>query len=176
MRRSTKSPTNQFHGGASEYHRKPPTAANSFFNNKNGIPRAKLIRNQFGANLGGPIKKDKLFFFFDYEGRRDARADNVLRIVPLDHVRNGGVAYINSNAGCDASSRLNTTPTCITILPASGGNSVTTIDPAGTGPDAAWLNFVDGRYPHANDLTAGDGVNIGGFRFNGPVGRVHNIY
>jgi len=173
---STKSGTNQFHGGASEYHRNTATAANSFFNNKNGIPRAKLIRNQFGANLGGPIKKDKLFFFFDYEGRRDARADNVLRIVPLDHVRNGGVAYINSNAGCDASSRLNTTPTCITILPASGGNSVTTIDPAGTGPDAAWLNFVDGRYPHANDLTAGDGVNTGGFRFNGPVGRVHNIY
>jgi hypothetical protein len=173
---STKSGSNQFHGGASEYHRNTDTAANSFFNNQIGIPRAKLIRNQFGGNIGGPIKKDKIFFFFDYEGRRDAREDNVLRIVPLDHVRNGQVAYINSNAGCDETSRLNTTPNCITILPATGANSVASIDPQGVGADAAWLSFVDGRYPQANDLTAGDGVNTGGFRFNAPVGVSHNIY
>jgi hypothetical protein len=173
---STKSGTNQFHGGASEYHRNTATAANSFFNNASDIPRAKLIRNQFGANIGGPIKKDKLFFFFDYEGRRDAREDNVLRIVPLDHVRSGELAYINSNPGCDGLSRLNTTPNCISILPATGANSVTSLDPAGVGADAAWLGFVDGRYPQANDLTAGDGINTGGFRFNAPVGRDHNIY
>ena len=175
---STKSGTNSFHGGVSEYHRNTATAANSFFNNQNGIPRAKLIRNQFGANLGGPIKKDKLFFFFDYEGRRDARGDNVLRIVPLDSFRNGQVAYINSNPdpACSASSRQNTTPQCITILPATGPNSVASIDPQHIGPDAAFLNFINTRYPHANDLTAGDGVNTGGFRFNAPVGVVHNIY
>lgn len=172
----TKSGTNSFHGSASEYHRNTATAANSFFNNSAGVPRAKLIRNQFDANLGGPIKKNKLFFFFDYQGRRDAREDNVLRIVPLDHVRNGQLAYINSNAGCTPNSRLDTTPNCITTLPATGANSVASLDPQGVGADTAFLQFINGRYPHANDLTAGDGVNTGGFRFNSPVGVSHNTY
>src|SRR5439155_15025970 len=69
----TKSGTNDWHGSGYEYHRNTITTANSFFNNKNGIDRPSLIRNQFGASFGGPIKKDKLFFFFNYEARREAR-------------------------------------------------------------------------------------------------------
>ena len=84
---TTKSGTNNWHGNAREYHRNTLTEANDFFNNKNGIPRPTLIRNQFGGNLGGPIKKDKLFFFFDYDARRDASQRPVTAIVPLNHVR-----------------------------------------------------------------------------------------
>jgi len=68
----TKSGTNQWHGSAYEYHRNTVTEANSWFNNFNGIARPVLIRNQFGASLGGPVVKNKLFFFFNYEARRDA--------------------------------------------------------------------------------------------------------
>ncbi len=67
----TKSGTNQFHGSLFEYHRDTDLEANDWFNNNAGVPRAPLIRNQFGGNLGGPIMKNRLFFFFEYNGRRD---------------------------------------------------------------------------------------------------------
>ena len=112
----TKSGTNNFHGSVSEYHRNTSFEANTFFNNLNGVPRAPLIRNQFGGNLGGPIKKDKLFFFFDYEGLRQNSPIQTVRIVPVAAVRSGGLNYINSNPGCTAQARLNTQPDCITTL------------------------------------------------------------
>ena len=53
-----------------QYHRYMALEANDWFNNNAGVPRPPLIRNQFGGNVGGPIIKDKLFFFFDYNARR----------------------------------------------------------------------------------------------------------
>jgi len=172
----TKSGSNDFHGNAYEYHRNTVTEANSFFNNKNGIARPALIRNQFGGSLGGRVIKDKLFFFFNYEGRRDASQDQELRTVPLDNFRNGILNYINNNPGCDATTTLASAPQCISSTPATGPNSVQALDPAGTGTDAALLTFVTGRYPAANDLTAGDGINTGGLRFNAPQRRANNTY
>ena len=172
----TKSGTNDWHGAAYEYHRNTVTAANTFFNNTAGVPRAALIRNQFGASLGGPVKKDRLFFFFNYEGRRDASQDQELRTVPLDNVRNGLLNYINSNPGCDASATLPSAPQCISTTPITGPNSVQALDPAAIGVDTALQQFVNGRYPAANDLSAGDGINTGGFRFNAPFALGNNTY
>lgn len=59
----TKSGTNDFHGSLYEYHRNTLTTANDFFLNSAGVERQKLIRNTFGASVGGPIKKNRLFFF-----------------------------------------------------------------------------------------------------------------
>jgi hypothetical protein len=167
----TKSGTNQYHGSLSEYLRNTATEANDFFNIRAGIPRTQLNRNQFGVTLGGPIKKDKAFFFINYNGRRDAQTDNVLRIVPLDNsveptgnLRNGGIAYINSsNSTCDQNSRINTTPQCISQLTGADLQSM-----FGLSADTALTNFINSRYPVANDLTAGDGINTGGFRFSAP--------
>ena len=167
----TKSGTNEFHGNVREYNRTAATAANSFFNNRSGIPRPQLTRNQFGGSVGGPVVKDALFFFFDYEGRRDAQGVSYLRIVPLNHFRNGGVAYINS--GCPSNSRLNTNPSCITILTPA---QVAALDPKHIGASPGLLSFIQSRYPNANDLTAGDGINTGGFRFNAPSQRKDNTY
>ena len=186
----TKSGTNEFHGSLYEYNRTAYTAANTFFNNRNGIERPQLTRNQFGGSLGGPLPfprfgelsndvpffgsgKDRLFFFFNYEGRRDAQGITYTRIVPLDPFRNGGLAYINNTPGCTAASRLNTTPQCITILTPA---QVAALDPRGVGANTALLNFINSRYPQANDLTVGDGINTGGFRFNSPSKRSDNIY
>jgi hypothetical protein len=174
---TTKSGTNNWHGSAREYHRNTVTEANSFFNNAAGVARPALIRNQFGANLGGPIRKDKLFFFFDFDARRDAKQDSILRIVPLDSVRSGQLSYVNSSSpSCTNASRLSTQPSCITTLPATGPNSVASLDPAGIGADPALLQFIQSRYPHANDLASGDGVNTGGFRFNAPAPLSENTY
>lgn len=72
----TRSGTNQFHGSAFDYVRNNDFNANSFFNNEQGLPVPILKRNQFGATLGGPIIKNKLFFFFSYEGQRQTALDN----------------------------------------------------------------------------------------------------
>ena len=67
---TSKSGTNDFHGDAYEFLRNRELNAANFFANKTGAGRAPFVQNQFGANVGGPILKDKLFFFFSYEGFR----------------------------------------------------------------------------------------------------------
>jgi len=66
----TKSGGNQFHGDIYEFFRNTVLNANNYFLNRVGQPRPRLIQNQFGASIGGPIKKDKIFFFFSYQGTR----------------------------------------------------------------------------------------------------------
>ncbi|MGD0520420.1 MAG: carboxypeptidase-like regulatory domain-containing protein [Terracidiphilus sp.] len=154
----TKSGTNKFHGALVEYHRDTDTEANDWFNNNAGVGRPPLVRNQFGGNVGGPIMKNKAFFFFDYNARRDARSFLVDRTVPMGTnttgYRGGEVAYINS---ADS----------ITTLSSS---QVAGFDPMGTGWDSTELSLFQSRYPIANDLTGdvGDSVNTAGFRFNSP--------
>jgi hypothetical protein len=74
----TKSGTNSLHGGTYEYHQSTGWNANPWFFNDNGIPREPLHRNVFGGFVGGPIIKDKLFFFGSYQGQRVS--DNTLGI------------------------------------------------------------------------------------------------
>jgi outer membrane receptor protein involved in Fe transport len=66
----TKSGTNQYHGSLFEYLRNEDFNANEYFNNAADLPRPILKRNQFGGTVGGPIKKDKLFYYFGYQGQR----------------------------------------------------------------------------------------------------------
>jgi hypothetical protein len=66
----TKSGTNQFHGAVWEFLRNTDLDANTFFRNKAHLPRAVMKQNQFGGDVGGPILKNKLFFFFSYQGTR----------------------------------------------------------------------------------------------------------
>jgi hypothetical protein len=169
----TKNGTNRFHGNINEYHRDTATAANTWFNDLNGLRRTPLIRNQFGGNIGGPIKRDKLFFFFDLADSRIIQSQTASRTVPLDSFRNGNLQYINDGEGCSSSSRQNTTPQCISSLNSA---QVAALDPLGIGFDPNVLTFINSRYPHANDLTLGDGVNTGGFRFSYPTPDLETTY
>jgi hypothetical protein len=182
---TTKSGTNIWHGAVYEYNRVTALEANTYFNNLSGVPRTPLIRNQFGADLGGPAIKNKLFFFFDYNGRRDDAAVSVENIVPLDTWRGDGtsltgspeVGYINDGANCTSASRANTTPNCISYVPNTGAaQTLVSLDPQGNGSNTNLLTFINGRYPHANDLGVGDGINTGGFRFNAPAHLTENDY
>jgi Carboxypeptidase regulatory-like domain/TonB dependent receptor len=191
----TKSGTDLWHGSLFEYNRTAATEANTFFNNQSGVPRLALVRNQFGGNVGGPVLKDKLFFFFEYDGRRDRSALSELQFVPFPHVAAGEIAYINNSLNgpggtpCPDSSRLTaadvSTP-CVTIAPAS---EVQALDPchaaatcAGTpgfvaaGASPALLNLFNTRYPKPNDFAVGDGLNTAGILFNAPAPVVENQY
>ena len=85
----TKSGTNQLHGSLYEYNRNTATSANTWFNNQSGVPVQQLVRNQFGASVGGPIKKDRLFFFVNWEQRIDSSSVAQVRAVPSESLKQG---------------------------------------------------------------------------------------
>lgn len=146
----TKGGSNNFHGSLYEFHRNTATSANDFFNNRSGIGTPKLLRNVFGGSIGGPIKKDRAFFFYTYEGRRDASEETAVRSVPLPSLGRGEVRFPNDSGG-------------VTTLTASDINS---LFPVGVNPiGLAALADAAARFP-ANDDSVGDGFNTGGFRFN----------
>src|SRR5579859_530289 len=156
----TKSGTNTWHGALFEFYRGTLFEANDWFSNASGTPRTPLVRNTFGGALGGPIVKNKLFFFYSYEGRRDATATPVTQVVPLPSLGQGTINYSYcTDATC------NVTPTASLNLTQ---NQQVYAD-AGINPTAlAALAAAAAKYP-ANDTTVGDGLNTGGFRFNAPT-------
>src|SRR5437899_3100777 len=83
-----KSGTNDFHGSAFEYHTDNALRARGFFLPTNQV-KPKLVYNQFGGSIGGPIKKNKVFFFGDYEGTVDRRLADGRVSVPTLSMRNG---------------------------------------------------------------------------------------
>src|SRR5438105_4001108 len=157
----TKSGTNDWHGSIYESHRNTIFAANNYFNNRAGVygpndfaviagtakvgqqkvPRSKLLRNVFGGSLGGPIIKDRAFFFLNYEGRRDAREESAIRVVPSDDLRQG-IFHYNTSAGGS---------TIFTLTPAQ----VTALDPLHIGPCPAVLAIFH-NYQHPSPDGVGD--------------------
>ncbi|HWQ35932.1 MAG TPA: TonB-dependent receptor [Blastocatellia bacterium] len=90
----TKSGTNQFHGSGFWFYNGDSLNANSFFNNANALPKTPLNRQTYGGTLGGPIKRDKLFFFASVERFRDRRTGNFTYAVPTDKMRNGDFSEV----------------------------------------------------------------------------------
>ena len=174
---STKSGTNDFRGALYEYNRPTEGTANDFFSNQTGVPRAKLVRNLFGGRLGGPIVKDRFFFFYNYEALREARETPVTRTVPLASLGQGIVKFCSGRGAtsanpCGAVDQLTTTQ--INALTTNGtpqGTPLINVNTAATNvlADAA------ARYP-ANDFTTGDGLNTGGFRFNARIPQAQNTH
>ncbi|MGJ5816974.1 carboxypeptidase regulatory-like domain-containing protein [Paludibaculum fermentans] len=154
----TKSGTNELHGGMYEYHRNTITTANGFFNNKSGVERPKLIRNIFGASLGGPIKKNRMFLFGNWEGRKDAKDGTALRTIPSMDMRQGILHYTRADG-----SVATVTPADITAK----------LDPRGVNQNVLTLLKT---YPVPNDTTVGDGLNFVGYRFKAATPLRYNTY
>lgn len=154
----TKSGSNEFRGALYEYHRNTATTANDWFNNRSGIARPQLIRNLFGGRLGGPIVKDRFFFFYNYEGMREAKGASVARLVPTASLGQGNIQFVD-NTGQNWT--INTSQI--------NGMTINGVDMVNVNPLVPTLFAgVANRYP-VNDSTQGDGRNSGGFRFNAPA-------
>jgi len=96
---ASKSGSNQFHGAAYEFFRNTVLNANSFFANANNTGKAPFKQNQFGGTFGGPVKKDRLFFFAGYEGYRQRQGANYLASVPLPAMYGGDFSGWKNSAG-----------------------------------------------------------------------------
>ncbi len=179
----TRSGTNDFSGSLYYYHRNDALNANDYFNNAGGryqatdfevisgqvrageqrLPTPKLLRNIFGGRIGGPIVKDKLFFFYNYEGRRDAAAQSVLRTVPTATLRQGIVQFRERLANGSIVTRTLAPADIARIFPTTGG-----VNPAA-------LQLLQ-TAPLPNTTETGDGLNTGGFRFNAPTSANLNVH
>jgi len=165
----TKSGTNKFHGGAYEYHRPTFTVANDWFNKQaqlaSGLPNipGKLIRNIFGGALGGPIIKDKLFFFGNYEGTRQAENVQQSQTSPTAAYQGGQLTYLD-NSGNPV------TLTTAQFATLDGGcqicNTSAYPNPPGANPNSlAYFKSM----PAANGTNQGDGYNEGSYSFSSPA-------
>src|SRR5437868_838171 len=118
----TRSGTNQFHGSAYEFIRNSALDAANFFENTSNLPKAQFRRNQFGGSAGGPIWKDKIFIFGDYEGLRQSKGITHLANVPSPEARNGILGDSNTGAP-QASLPSNTVCPTGSTLPVPGKSS-----------------------------------------------------
>ncbi len=185
---ATKSGTNSFHGSAYEYNRNTIFSANDPFlkwsqvssGESNTAP--KLLRNVFGVTFGGPIQKNRLFFFANYEGRRDAQGTGVLRDVPSAALENGFLQYFCQTASQCPGGPVTANGYTVDVQPgyfALTPSQVTGIDPGNSttlqkGPSAAVESILK-QYPASNE-NAGDGLNILGYRFSSNADSSYNTY
>lgn len=144
---TTPSGTNQFHGSLVWLNRNNIASANTWFNNRSAIARPFLNQNQFGGSFGGPIKKDKLFFYTNYEGLRLRQQTAATRTVLRDDARRGIMTYRDTSG----------TLRQVNVLTAAN----VTADPRAAQiiaavPGASVINRPD----------IGDGLNTGGYGFN----------
>ncbi|MBZ5727530.1 MAG: TonB-dependent receptor [Acidobacteriia bacterium] len=154
----TRSGSNSFHGNLFDYLRNNDLNANSFFNNSStpAVPVAKYIQNLFGGSVGGPVRKNKTFFFFNYQGSR----------ISQDVTRNRTVLTAAAKRG------IFTWKTPAGVL---STYDIVANDPRHVGIDPA-MAAIFKVLPDPNNLNAGDTLNTAGFQFNNPAGSWNNSY
>ena len=129
------------------YHRNEAFNATNFFNKAAGLEKERVREHEFGFNVGGPIVRNRAFFFFNYEEERVPGSSSVVRTVLTDPARRGDFSYVRQDTGQLASVNL--------------------FNLSGLAPDPAMESLVAST-PGPNDASVGDGRNTAGYRFNSP--------
>ncbi len=172
----TKSGSNSFHGSAYENLRNTVTSANDYLVKQSelniGAPNKplQLNRNIFGASVGGPFRKDRLFFFTNYEGTREREQQRAERVIPTPQMCRGIFRYLDTGGNL------------VTLTPVDLKN----LDPNHIGIDPAMLDlaahtgYLDKTFctgnTVTNDLSAGDGLNYAGFVFRAPTSLDNDVF
>lgn len=172
----TKSGTNQIHGNLFEFYQTPRFIANTYAGTINKTPKQQFVQHIFGGSVGGPIIKNKLFYFANLQMLRAYDTALVTRTVYTQSARNGLIRYVvgrqnapngSATAAVDASG----TPT----LPACSA-AVTTLclrdyniasNPANITRDSTLMGYINAM-PLPNNFNVGDGLNTAGFNFASP--------
>jgi hypothetical protein len=144
---SSPSGTNDLHGAGYWYNRSNDFSANDWFNNKDGVPVPRLNQNQLGGKISGPIKKDRLFYYANYEALRLRQQTPLNRTVLTAPARQGIFQYI------DRSGALRS----VNVLTTAGVSADPTMQ--------ALLAQVPGS-DRINNYDVGDRRNTAGYRFN----------
>lgn len=172
----TKSGTNRFHGNLFEFYQSPFLQANTPAAKAAGLPRAQFVQNIPGGSLGGPIWRDKLFFFVNEELLHAHSSSVVTRTVYTASARAGLLRYISSPNGAIRNGNAGSTAPSVdssgnVVVPAGGTlatYNMVTNDPAGVGLDSAVKGYL-GLTPLPNNFNTGDGLNTAGFVFAAPA-------
>jgi hypothetical protein len=184
----TKSGTNSIHGTLYEYYRPTFSTANDWFNKQSEILSGEpnippfLLRNTFGAAIGGPIKKDRLFYFLSYEGQRKREDLQVTRTVPSALLRQGSIQYpCSQDSTCPAGGIETLNAAQLASMDTACGANGTC--PLGPGPNplvaninGANPNAIFSQYPQPNSFTVGDGFDFQGYTFASPLPANLNAY
>lgn len=190
----TKGGTNSFHGSLYEFNRNTVGQANDFFVKETQLSSLQpnkptpIIWNNFGATFGGPILKDRLFFFFNYEGHRYRSPVSITQTIPSATLRDGIIQYNCGTASqCPGGSVVGASgnsypvaagnfaigPTSSSAGSATGG--LQQMDPLAVGPSQVALNYFS-TYPLPNATNVGDGLNFVGYIFGAPTQESQNWY
>jgi hypothetical protein len=151
----TKSGTNNFHGNLYEFFRNDALNANNYFLNASGTPRPPYKRNQFGGTLGGPLVKDRVWFFLSYQGSRERNGTSLLNsvgtVVVPDNLTNdrsnAGIAALGASFGVttvDPTAQFllqATLPNGSFVIPSAPSNCVPTVENTCTVPVVAVSTF-----------------------------------
>jgi hypothetical protein len=168
----SRSGTNQFHGSVYDFAHNTDLNANSWSNNRNGIPRGVEVENQVGGRLGGPIKKNKTFFFGLFEANIQHFQSTSTATVLTSAARQGifrfypGVTNANSQAAKPVVD-INGNP----ITPAGATGALQSVslfglDPNRLAPDTSGIVAKNlGLLPLPNTFNTGDGLNTAGYNF-----------
>jgi hypothetical protein len=176
---TTKSGTNSLHGSAYEFLRNRSLNSNTFFNNRAGVQRPAFSQNQYGVNAGGPVKRDKTFFFGSWEGFRLRQGASYVYTVPTEAMRGGDFSNVRNAAGAmipiydplTTCGRFSNAPCArdangnevISRLPFSG-NAIpaTRVDPAAKVLTQYWAlpNGPGNQFTNVNNYTAN--ASVGG--------------
>ena len=190
---ATRSGTNEFHGSAFWFHRNTVLNANEWFNNYEGIERPVLLLNQFGAEGGGPIIKNRTFFFASWQGNRIKQTMPIAQSFGTPYAYTGlakqgifryfvpdpanplvldgttitrnNIRLVDPKTGAlRAGVRMCATQTEVGCIRTY---NIFASDPAGIGPDPLMKTMFD-LFPSPNMFSVGDGLNFAGYSWNPP--------
>ncbi len=170
---STKQGTDKFHGSAYEYFRNTALDANDYFSNHAGLPRPPLHQNQFGANIGGPLMKDKLFFFFSFERETLTSGGLDTTTVPTTAELGGDFSALTASAvsAANPTGQILYSPTTGAPLAGCAGNTPNVICTTSNPLNATALKILQLESP-----TPTNGNLTNNYIANAPIQGAQNQY
>ena len=166
----TRSGTNEFHGGLFWFYRTPRLNANEWEYNIDALAKRQFVQHTFGGSVGGPIIKNKTFFFSNVQVLRAGLTRTQTPTVYTADARRGILRYVKGGRNRPAGVAGASVDTAGNVLPGQsiGTYNMVASDPQRIGLDPTISKLI-ARTPLPNNFTVGDGLNTAGFTFSSPA-------